>query len=222
MLARHEELDPEEFWERAADAVGDQAVITWSSTFALVEISAAGVTKATTLALLAEELGVGPAEWWRSATCPTTCRCWSGPARRTPWPTRTPRSSRPPTTSRRATTTTASPGAGLGVRARDGCCVLRAVRRRRRGARWSSPRPGRHGRRAGPRRLHLQGRRAPPAGQRADVIFSGTLTMRPGRPRRATGDDDLRRRPSPASTGRASTSTRVAGGPTRAACGLPA
>ncbi len=35
---------------------------TWSSTGALVEISAAGVTKATTLALLCEELGVGAEE----------------------------------------------------------------------------------------------------------------------------------------------------------------
>ena len=33
---------------------------TWSSTFALVEISAAGVTKATTLARVAAEMGLGP------------------------------------------------------------------------------------------------------------------------------------------------------------------
>ena len=35
---------------------------TWSSSFALVEISAAGVTKATTLASLAAEMGLGPEE----------------------------------------------------------------------------------------------------------------------------------------------------------------
>ena len=62
LLARHEELGYQEFWDRAADAVGDRAVITWSSTSALLEISAAGVTKATTLAVLAEQLGVEPAD----------------------------------------------------------------------------------------------------------------------------------------------------------------
>jgi hydroxymethylpyrimidine pyrophosphatase-like HAD family hydrolase len=58
LLARHEELGYQEFWDRAAEAVGDLAVITWSSTSALLEISAAGVTKATTLALLCDDLGV--------------------------------------------------------------------------------------------------------------------------------------------------------------------
>jgi HAD superfamily hydrolase (TIGR01484 family) len=60
LLARHEELGYQEFWDRAAEAVGDLAVITWSSTSSLLEISAAGVTKATTLALLCEDLGVAP------------------------------------------------------------------------------------------------------------------------------------------------------------------
>ena len=62
LMARHEELGYQEFWDRAADAVGDLAVITWSSTSAMLEISAAGVTKATTLAVLCEELGVGAEE----------------------------------------------------------------------------------------------------------------------------------------------------------------
>jgi hydroxymethylpyrimidine pyrophosphatase-like HAD family hydrolase len=62
ILAVHRELDPEDFWKRLDDLVGDQVVTTWSSTFALVEISAAGVTKATTLALLAEEMGVEAAD----------------------------------------------------------------------------------------------------------------------------------------------------------------
>ncbi len=52
ILARHEELGYQEFWDRAAAAIGDRAVITWSSTSSLLEISAAGVTKATTLAVL--------------------------------------------------------------------------------------------------------------------------------------------------------------------------
>ncbi|NYE36222.1 hypothetical protein F4692_001326 [Nocardioides cavernae] len=59
VLAVHRDHEPEEFWRRVEDAVGDLATTTWSSTFALVEISAAGVTKATTLATVATELGVG-------------------------------------------------------------------------------------------------------------------------------------------------------------------
>jgi len=62
LLARHEELTAQDFWDRALAAVGELAVITWSSTSALLEISAAGVTKASTLALLCERLGVAPAE----------------------------------------------------------------------------------------------------------------------------------------------------------------
>ncbi len=58
LMARHEELGYQEFWDRAAEAVGDLAVITWSSTSAMLEISAAGVTKATTLAVLCEDLDV--------------------------------------------------------------------------------------------------------------------------------------------------------------------
>ena len=47
VLAVHRDLDPEDFWDRVAQAVGDSVVTTWSSSFALVEISAAGVTKAS-------------------------------------------------------------------------------------------------------------------------------------------------------------------------------
>ncbi|MCW2757618.1 MAG: HAD-superfamily hydrolase, subfamily [Nocardioidaceae bacterium] len=62
LLARHEDLDPQEFWDRAMAAVGDRVVVTWSSTSALLEISAAGVTKATTLALLCAERGIAADE----------------------------------------------------------------------------------------------------------------------------------------------------------------
>jgi HAD superfamily hydrolase (TIGR01484 family) len=62
LMTRHEELGYQDFWDRAIDAVGDLAVVTWSSTSAMLEISAAGVTKATTLAVLCEELGVGAEE----------------------------------------------------------------------------------------------------------------------------------------------------------------
>jgi Cof subfamily protein (haloacid dehalogenase superfamily) len=58
LLARHEERDPEAFWAATEAAVGHLVTTTWSSTGALVEISAADVTKASTLALLCEELGV--------------------------------------------------------------------------------------------------------------------------------------------------------------------
>lgn len=62
VLAVHPDLDPEDFWARVEAAVGDRVVTTWSSSFALVEISAPGVTKASTLATLAAEMGVGAAD----------------------------------------------------------------------------------------------------------------------------------------------------------------
>ena len=62
LLARHEELDPEEFWALAEEVVGGRLVITWSSTTALLEISAPGVTKASTLALLCADLGIDAAD----------------------------------------------------------------------------------------------------------------------------------------------------------------
>ena len=58
VLAVHRELEPEDFWRQVEEAVGDLVTTTWSSTFALVEISGAGVTKATTLARVAAEMGV--------------------------------------------------------------------------------------------------------------------------------------------------------------------
>lgn len=60
VLAVHPDLDPEDFWRQVEQAVGGLVTTTWSSTFALVEISAAGVTKATTLARVAAEMGLGP------------------------------------------------------------------------------------------------------------------------------------------------------------------
>jgi HAD superfamily hydrolase (TIGR01484 family) len=62
LLARHEELGPQDFWDAAEAAIGDRVTITWSSSSTLLEISAYGVTKATTLALLTDELGIEPAE----------------------------------------------------------------------------------------------------------------------------------------------------------------
>jgi len=62
LLARHEELGPQDYWDAAEAVIGEHVTITWSSTSTLLEISAAGVTKATTLALVAEGLGVDAAE----------------------------------------------------------------------------------------------------------------------------------------------------------------
>ena len=60
LLARHEHHEPEPYWARVASALGERVVTTWSSTGTLVEMSAAGVTKATTLATVAAEMGLGP------------------------------------------------------------------------------------------------------------------------------------------------------------------
>lgn len=62
LLARHEELEAQPFWDRVAVAVGDRVVVTWSSTTALLEISAAGVTKASALEVLCAEHGISAAE----------------------------------------------------------------------------------------------------------------------------------------------------------------
>ena len=62
LLVQHEEFDAEAFWQDVEDAVGHLVTTTWSSAHAMVEISAQGVTKATTLATLVAELGLGPSE----------------------------------------------------------------------------------------------------------------------------------------------------------------
>jgi len=61
LLVQHEGLDPQEFRERVIAAVGETATPTWTGDH-LVEISAAGITKAATLARLADELGVTAAD----------------------------------------------------------------------------------------------------------------------------------------------------------------
>jgi hydroxymethylpyrimidine pyrophosphatase-like HAD family hydrolase len=57
LMVRCPALDPSELRERVIEAVGDLAVPTWSGEH-LVEISAAGVTKASTLARIRAELAV--------------------------------------------------------------------------------------------------------------------------------------------------------------------
>ena len=60
LLARHEQLGPQEFWDAAEELAGDLVEITWSSSTTLLEMSARGVTKASTLALLADARGIPP------------------------------------------------------------------------------------------------------------------------------------------------------------------
>jgi Cof subfamily protein (haloacid dehalogenase superfamily) len=62
LLARHESLSPQEYWDAAEEAVGHLMTITWSSTSSLLEMSGSGVTKASTLELLARDLGVEAAD----------------------------------------------------------------------------------------------------------------------------------------------------------------
>jgi hydroxymethylpyrimidine pyrophosphatase-like HAD family hydrolase len=63
---------PDEFYELVSRTLGGIAEATHSSSSALVEISAAGVTKAAGLAWLCEREGITPRTWWRSGTCRTT------------------------------------------------------------------------------------------------------------------------------------------------------
>jgi Cof subfamily protein (haloacid dehalogenase superfamily) len=60
LLARHENLPRDAFVALVEDVVGDRATVTHSSTDALAEISAPGVTKASGLAKVAARHGVGP------------------------------------------------------------------------------------------------------------------------------------------------------------------
>ncbi|MGY1672567.1 HAD hydrolase family protein [Geodermatophilus sp. SYSU D00710] len=60
LLARHEEMDRDSFVALVERVVGDRATVTNSSSDALAEISAHGVTKASGLARVAARHGVGP------------------------------------------------------------------------------------------------------------------------------------------------------------------
>ncbi|MFP3989294.1 Cof-type HAD-IIB family hydrolase [Streptomyces sp. E11-3] len=62
ILAHHTELSPDAFLALARTAIGDHASVTRSSPTALLEISASGVSKASTLALCCAERGIPPEE----------------------------------------------------------------------------------------------------------------------------------------------------------------
>ena len=62
LLALHEEHAPLDYWQQVERAVDGAVTTTWSSTNALVEMSGAGVTKASTLARLCAERGLDASE----------------------------------------------------------------------------------------------------------------------------------------------------------------
>ncbi|HEU4513140.1 MAG TPA: Cof-type HAD-IIB family hydrolase [Nocardioidaceae bacterium] len=62
LLARHEDMEPEPFWAEVESHVGHLLTTTWSSLGALVEMSAVGVTKASTLELVCHDLGITASE----------------------------------------------------------------------------------------------------------------------------------------------------------------
>lgn len=61
LLVTASDVDPARLREAAVDAVGDRAVVTWTGP-SLLEISAAGITKAATLARVCDELGIDRAD----------------------------------------------------------------------------------------------------------------------------------------------------------------
>jgi Cof subfamily protein (haloacid dehalogenase superfamily) len=62
LLVRHPSMDPDELLAAAREVAGGLAELTHSSSEGLLEVSAAGVTKAATLATVAEQFGVRAAD----------------------------------------------------------------------------------------------------------------------------------------------------------------
>jgi Cof subfamily protein (haloacid dehalogenase superfamily) len=62
LLALHQQHEPMDYWQRVEEAAGTEVTTTFSSTDALVEMSGAGVSKASTLGEVCAELGVEAAE----------------------------------------------------------------------------------------------------------------------------------------------------------------
>ena len=82
LLARHLEYDCDTLVARALPIVGTDATVTSSSWEAMLEISAFGVTKATTLAQFARSLGVSPGQVIAFGDMPNDVEmlAWSGRA----------------------------------------------------------------------------------------------------------------------------------------------
>jgi Cof subfamily protein (haloacid dehalogenase superfamily) len=62
LLVRHETMDADRLLAAAREIVGELAELTHSSSGGLLEVSAAGVSKATTLAELCADRGIAPAD----------------------------------------------------------------------------------------------------------------------------------------------------------------
>jgi hydroxymethylpyrimidine pyrophosphatase-like HAD family hydrolase len=62
LLAQHEVMEPETFWAEVESHVGHLVTTTWSSVGALVEMSAVGVSKASTLELVCADRGIEASE----------------------------------------------------------------------------------------------------------------------------------------------------------------
>ena len=109
VLARHQDLEPEDFWAGRGGRRRTLVTTTWSLDVALVEISAAGVTKATTLARSPREMGVGAGGRVAFGDMPNDLPMleWAGTSYA--MANAHPPCARWPTTSRPATTTTAWP-----------------------------------------------------------------------------------------------------------------
>ena len=75
LLAKDRTATPDEFLAGATKLIGDRVTLTHSSHSALLEISGLGITKATGWLRWPRRTESIRLTWWRSATCPTTCRC---------------------------------------------------------------------------------------------------------------------------------------------------
>ncbi len=62
LLALDVDQEPEPYWQRVEELVGHLVTTTWSSRGPLIEMSASGVTKASTLELLCAELEIASEE----------------------------------------------------------------------------------------------------------------------------------------------------------------
>jgi HAD superfamily hydrolase (TIGR01484 family) len=80
LLARHEELDPQEFILAVTRVVSDRAVVAYSSASGLAEISALGVTKAGALADWCREHGIDASDVWAFGDMPNDVPmlAWAG------------------------------------------------------------------------------------------------------------------------------------------------
>jgi HAD superfamily hydrolase (TIGR01484 family) len=80
LLARHRTIAPTEFWDLVDELVGGLVTTTWSSLGSLVEMSAQGVTKASTLQRVCEQRGVAAEEVVAFGDMPndTAMLTWAG------------------------------------------------------------------------------------------------------------------------------------------------